>query len=183
MDPDPDSCPSLRHAEAPARGPLVTVDVLRQDARWPDDSRAQALMRRAGEEAFRAAAPAGRAGEIAIVLTNDAQVRELNRRWRGKDAATNVLSFPLRTPVHPAGACPSGGDIVLAYETVAREAEASGIALLDHAAHLIVHGTLHLLGHDHERDEEAEIMEALEGRVLEGMGIRNPYADEARAHS
>ena len=118
---------------------------------------------------------------VSALFTSDAEVHALNREWRGKDKPTNVLSFPMlqREELLDQGA--NGppvllGDIALAYETCAREAAEKGIALEDHAAHLIVHGLLHLAGHDHVHcDEEAEAMEALEIAALAKMGISNPY--------
>jgi len=120
--------------------------------------------------------------EISIKFTGDEEVHALNREWRGKDKPTNVLSFPMVEPelVGQLLAAPQGelllGDIVLARGVCAREAEEKGISVEDHAAHLVVHGTLHLLGYDHEQDEgEAEHMEAVERRALAGLGIADPY--------
>jgi probable rRNA maturation factor len=119
--------------------------------------------------------------EVSILLTDDARIQELNRDWRGKDKPTNVLSFPALTPgeVPPSDMPFLLGDIVLAYGTVAGEAEAEGKPIADHLRHLLVHGVLHLLGHDHEAEDEAERMEALEVRVLEGLGVPDPYLAEA----
>ena len=118
------------------------------------------------------------AGEVSVLFTTDAEVRVLNRDWRGKDAATNVLSFPAdEVPGLPPAAQPLG-DLALAWETVAREAEARGVPPLDHAAHLLVHGLLHLLGYDHRDGQEARAMEALEARALTAMGLHAPYDDE-----
>jgi probable rRNA maturation factor len=116
-----------------------------------------------------AAAEGGSAG-IAVLLSADADMRALNRQWRGKDAPTNVLSFPA-----PAGAGYLG-DIVLAFETVEREAAAQGKAIAAHTAHLLVHGFLHLQGYDHEEDEEAALMEGRERAILAALGYRDPYA-------
>ena len=116
--------------------------------------------------------------EVSVRLTKDAEVRALNAAWRGKDKATNVLSFPMSDAdaSAPEGAEIMLGDIALAYETCAKEAADRGISVPDHAAHLIVHGTLHLLGHDHEEGEdEAAAMEALERRALASLGIADPY--------
>lgn len=113
-------------------------------------------------------------GGVTVLLTDDASVRELNARFRGKDQPTNVLSFPSTT--NPEAHL---GDIALAYETSAREAAEQGTALAAHLSHLVVHGVLHLLGHDHEEDGPAEAMEALERRLLAGLGVADPYA----AHS
>ena len=110
--------------------------------------------------------------ELSLVLSDDAAMRTLNREWRGKDRPTNVLSFATGEATLP-------GDIVLAFETVAREATEQGKPLPDHLRHLVVHGVLHLLGHDHEAQEEAERMEALETSILAGLGIADPYAETA----
>ena len=112
---------------------------------------------------------------LTIVLSGDEEVRGLNRTWRGKDTPTNVLSFP-------AGAQPGAprqlGDVVLAFETVAREADAQGLAVSDHVSHLVVHGVLHLLGFDHASEDEAEKMESTERRLLASLGIADPYAEK-----
>lgn len=113
--------------------------------------------------------------EISVTFTSDAEVRALNAQWRGKDAATNVLSFPMATEEELASA-PMLGDVVLAHGVCAAEAAEKGVAIEIHAAHLVVHGTLHLLGYDHETDAEAEAMEAAERRALAAIGIADPYA-------
>ena len=107
------------------------------------------------------------------MLTDDAEMRALNRTWRGKDAATNVLSFPAREKVRGPGLL---GDVVLAYETTLKEARAQGIALDAHVSHLVVHGVLHLIGFDHLEDSDAERMEAIERTALASLGIADPYA-------
>jgi len=112
-------------------------------------------------------------GALVILLTDDAQVHDLNSRFRGKDAATNVLSFPA-----PPNARDLLGDICLAYGVCAREAETQGKTLADHLRHLTVHGVLHLFGYDHQIDSEAEAMESLERRILAGLGVADPYAGE-----
>ncbi|QSF54381.1 rRNA maturation RNase YbeY [Brevundimonas fontaquae] len=109
-------------------------------------------------------------GDIVVLLTDDAAVRELNGRFRDKDRPTNVLSFPA-----PENAFPHLGDIVLAYGVCATEAEAQGKTLADHLSHLVVHGVLHLLGRDHEDDAEAEEMEAEEREILAQIGVADPY--------
>jgi probable rRNA maturation factor len=106
--------------------------------------------------------------ELSLVLADNDFVQKLNKEWRGKDKPTNVLSFPQDEPSML-------GDIILAYETVEEEAQAQGKRFEDHTIHLIVHGLLHLLGHDHEEDHEAEIMESLEIEILAAMNIKNPY--------
>ena len=112
-------------------------------------------------------------GDIVVLLTDDAAVRELNGRFRDKDRPTNVLSFPA-----PENAFPHLGDIVLAYGVCATEAEAQGKPLADHLSHLVVHGVLHLLGRDHEDDAEAEEMEAEEREILAQIGVADPYIAE-----
>jgi len=109
-------------------------------------------------------------GSAALLLTGDAAVRDLNARFRGKDAPTNVLSFPSDEP-----APGFLGDIALGYETCAREAREKGVTLADHAAHLIAHGLLHLVGYDHIEDADAEEMERLETEILAGLGVSDPY--------
>ena len=113
--------------------------------------------------------------EVSVLFADDAFVRDLNARWRGQDKPTNVLSFPAAPEKVPGPR--ALGDIVLAYETVAREAREAGKKFDHHAAHLLVHGFLHLLGYDHETDEEAADMEARERRILETLDIPDPYAE------
>jgi len=145
----------------------------------------ETVCRRAVEAARMAGAVP--AGEISLVLADDTFIRTLNRDHRGKDRATDVLSFPLiadgaTTLGSPALGSPVLlGDVVVAYETAARDAETAGVTLADHLAHLIIHGVLHLAGHDHEEDREAELMEALERAALARLGIADPYAAAIRA--
>src|SRR5690606_26578419 len=121
----------------------------------------------------------GRQIEVSVVLANDDMVHALNRDYRDKDKPTNVLSFasldaddpiPDEGPVHI-------GDIILAYETIEREAREQGKYLKDHFTHLVVHGTLHLLGYDHIEEDEATMMETTEIRILEKLDIQNPYTE------
>jgi probable rRNA maturation factor len=114
---------------------------------------------------------------VSVVLADDALVRRLNRQWRRIDAATNVLSFPSLDQELPPKAPFLLGDVVLAYETVSREAQEQGKDLADHLRHLVVHGILHLLGYDHEDPGQAEQMEALETQVLARLGVGDPYAE------
>jgi probable rRNA maturation factor len=154
------------------------IDVVVEDERWeaalPD---LDAAVRRAVEAAL-AVLPPGGPVEISIVLADDDAVQDLNRRWRGKDKPTNVLSFPAGHP-HGGDLRPLG-DVVLAYDTLLRESEAQAKPLGHHLAHLLVHGTLHLLGQDHETGEaEAEAMEALEVVALQRLGVPDPYGEPA----
>lgn len=121
---------------------------------------------------------------VTVALADDARLQVLNRDFRGKDKPTNVLSFPAYdSPLDAAGEDPaigvegvqSFGDIIIAYETVVEEARAQGKPPIDHLLHLVVHGCVHLCGHDHEAEEEAEIMEAIEIKVLKQLSIANPY--------
>ena len=114
---------------------------------------------------------------MVILLTDDATVRDLNARFRAKDTPTNVLSFP--APPNPDNHL---GDIALAYETCAAEALAQHKPLAHHLQHLVAHGVLHLIGYDHQTDAEADAMEALERRILGGLGVPDPYA-ERDAHT
>ncbi|MBI3453580.1 MAG: rRNA maturation RNase YbeY [Rhodospirillales bacterium] len=146
--------------------------------------RVEAVARRAALAAVRAgAAGPAAAGEIAVVLADDAAVRALNLDYRGQDKPTNVLSFPVhdedRSP--PAGAPTLLGDVIIAFGVAAHEAARDGKTLPDHLAHLVVHGVLHLFGHDHQDDAEATRMEALETRILAGLGVADPYRIAAPA--
>jgi len=157
----------------------LDIDV---DEDWPEEVDWPAL-------AARAAAAVGRiAPELAhprlaasLLLTGDGEVRALNARWRGKDSPTNVLSFPMLTrgelrDLPAAGPPVLMGDIALAYETCAAEAAAASKSLAAHTAHLLIHGLLHLAGHDHDTEHAAEAMESLEIAALSAIGLDNPYS-------
>jgi probable rRNA maturation factor len=154
----------------------LRIDVLIDSDRWKSADNIRTLVRRAVAEAASAQSTSER--ELAIVLTDDSAIRQLNRLWRGVDAPTNVLSFPAATkqdadePAHL-------GDIVLAYETIAREAGDESKPLAHHVAHLVVHGYLHLLGFDHERNADAEEMEQTERKILRRLAIPDPYRHNA----
>jgi len=116
-------------------------------------------------------------GSVTLLLTDDQAVRELNLRFRQRDSATNVLSFP--APQNPERHL---GDVALAYGVCAREAAEQGKPLAHHLQHLVAHGVLHLVGYDHETDDEAEQMEGLERVILAGLGVPDPYAAEQGDH-
>lgn len=163
-------------SRTPAASPGVTLDVeiVRHGDAWPGEV-TDATLRQAARAALAAARslPQG-TYQVTLVLTDDGEMRTLNRTWRGKDAATNVLSFP----AGDLGAQGFLGDVVLAYETTSKEAREQTIALRDHVSHLVVHGVLHLLGFDHIEDDAAEWMEAVERTALATLGIGDPYAEE-----
>lgn len=156
------------------------------EAPWPAAEAVAELAERAAQAAI------GVAPELAnprlsasLLFTSDAEVHELNRDWREKDKPTNVLSFPMLERAELLALASEGppvllGDIALAHETCAREASEKGVSLEHHAAHLLVHGLLHLAGHDHETSpEDASAMEALETKALASMGIADPYEGSA----
>lgn len=169
----PERSPS--HRFPPARlEVLVTVDA---DA-WAERIHSIDTVATAAARAAVAAAAASAPGpaEVGIVFSDDATVQRLNGTYRGRDAPTNVLAFPAEDDAEGPGDVPRLlGDVVLAYETCAREASAAGIPLEDHLRHLVVHGVLHLLGFDHEEDAAAERMERLETAILHDLGVPDPY--------
>ena len=151
----------------------LAVDVVVDSALWKAQRGVDPMLRRAVVAAASAVSTID--GELAIVLTDDAAIRALNRDWRGQDEPTNVLSFPAKAPRATRSARRMLGDIVIAYETAAREAEAEDKPLVHHVAHLAVHGFLHLVGYDHAAKEEADAMEGLEVAILARLDIPNPY--------
>jgi probable rRNA maturation factor len=165
----------------------IRLEVIVRSALWKKRRTAQSVVKKAVLAAAKAASTAP--AELAIVLSNDSTIRALNRDWRGKNAPTNVLSFPAAPDlsVRKAGSgkspapSPYIGDIVIAYQTTAREAVAEGKPFDHHLAHLAVHGFLHLLGYDHENDRDAEKMESLERRILGRLAIPDPYAPNSCA--
>jgi len=161
--------------------PPLKIDVRVDSKRWNKARSIKSVLRRAVADAASALSTTG--AELAIVLADDSTIRLLNRDWRGVDAATNVLAFPAKPfPTEEAGGAPPLiGDIVLGYETVAREARDEGKPFAHHVAHLAVHGFLHLVGYDHERDEDAEKMERAERRILRRLAIPDPYRRRAKS--
>lgn len=160
-------------------GASLVLELVLEDERWGDEA---VLQRRLDEIAPKIAAhPAARIIDrmiATVVLADDAVVRDLNARFRHQDKATNVLSFPAGETVGGDADEPVLlGDVILAYETVEREAETDGVTRDHHLAHLVVHGVLHLVGHDHIDEGEATVMEAVETTILATLGIGDPYAE------
>jgi len=141
------------------------IDISVQSEGWPD---CETLVSQA-VSAITVLLEAPREGELSFVLMDDAKIRVLNRDYRGKDKPTNVLSFPVPPPA------PLLGDIVLARETLLREAAEKSVSFEHHLTHLVMHGWLHLQGFDHQTESEAQEMEALEIAALSSLGIDNPY--------
>ena len=150
---------------------------------WQDAPDAEAVIQRAIATAAAAADADVGDAELAIMLTDDSGIRTLNSNWRGIDKPTNVLSFPALQPEGPQkpGDAPRMlGDIAIAYQTMRREADDEGKPFDHHLSHLAVHGFLHLIGYDHETDDDAEAMERLETEILAQLGIPDPYAYQER---
>jgi probable rRNA maturation factor len=167
-----------RHAGRTARA-RPTIDIVVESPLWRRRREAKQLVRRAIIEA--ASAVATSACELAVVLTDDSTIQSLNRHWRDRDGATNVLSFPAATANGARGNDRLLGDIVIAYETTQREARAGRKPFAHHLAHLAVHGFLHLAGYDHEADEEADAMERLETAILARLDVPDPYVARGNA--
>ena len=155
----------------------VAIDILVEAGDWPDESTLGVLAERAVASVVAELDEGGEgSSELSLVFSDDSGIARLNAEWRGKDRPTNVLSFPA-FPVAPGAPLPPLlGDIVLAAETISREAKLDGKPLEHHIAHLIIHGFLHLVGHDHEAEAEAEAMESIERRALARLAIPDPYA-------
>ncbi|GAB5501887.1 rRNA maturation RNase YbeY [Pyruvatibacter sp.] len=173
--PDPASKPD------PDRASLLQIDILRENGDWDTLDDVEKLIRTAVRAALQPSAgnAVDQVIEVSILLENDAALQALNKQWRNKDKPTNVLSFPapplpdamlaMQTERHL-------GDIALSFDTLAAEARTENKALSDHLQHLVVHGMLHLQGHDHQTPDEADEMEDLERRILADLGIGDPYA-------
>jgi probable rRNA maturation factor len=151
------------------------IDIVIDSPLWRNEPDAAAVIRRTIGAAAEMTDEISQPSELAVMLCDDAAMRELNTRWRRRPEPTNVLSFPA------AGRTEALGDIAIAYETTAREAEAEDKAFADHLAHLAVHGFLHLLGYDHQSDTEAAAMERLEAAILARLGVADPYAKDGTA--
>lgn len=154
---------------------MADIDVIIEGGNWPSES--EQLVQRAASAALDACGePEAR---LCVLLTDDGAVQKLNAQFRAKDKPTNVLSFP--APEIPGDPAPQLGDLALAGETCAREAQEEGKTFADHLTHLVIHGVLHLCGYDHETTEEAEEMEDFEREILSTLGIADPYADSELA--
>ncbi|EGP08980.1 metal-dependent hydrolase [Bradyrhizobiaceae bacterium SG-6C] len=166
---------AMTPANLPATEVLVTADC------WAGESSAETIVHRAIEAAAAMVDADTADAEVAVMLTDDAGIRTLNNNWRGIDKPTNVLSFPAlqpeRTPADD-DAPRMLGDIAIAYETTRKEADSEHKPFEHHLSHLAVHGFLHLIGYDHETDDDAEIMEGLERDILAQLGIPDPYAHD-----
>jgi probable rRNA maturation factor len=168
---------------APFALPLTEVLVVADG--WRAEPDAEAVIHRAiaaaAETVHAESVEAGFGeAELAVMLTDDAGIRTLNSNWRGIDKPTNVLSFPALQPTGPGGPDEAPrmlGDIAIAYETTRKEADDEQKPFDHHLSHLAVHGFLHLMGYDHETDDDAEAMEGLEQEILAQLGIPDPYAD------
>ncbi len=156
---------------------MIDIDILVETDGWADESVLRDLAANAIAVAWQTLDGGEQpASELSLVFTDDATIRELNNDWRDKDKPTNVLSFPAFTLKPGQKPGPMLGDIVIARETVAREAVDEGKAFDHHLTHLVVHGFLHLLGYDHLTETQAEEMEELERKILERLAIPDPYA-------
>lgn len=163
----------MTSADIPATEVLVTADC------WNSESDAETTIHRAIEAAAAMVDADTADAELAIMLTDDAGIRTLNKNWRGIDKPTNVLSFPAQQSERADDDTPRMlGDIAIAYETTRSEADAEHKPFEHHLSHLAVHGFLHLIGYDHENDNDAEIMEGLERDILAQLGIPDPYAHD-----
>ncbi len=162
------------------KGRQVEVDVALQAPLWENLANIEKVVRESAvntlQNAILPKAAIGRELEVSLVLANDDLIQILNSEYRQKDKPTNVLTFATLDSEEPAtdGAL-NLGDVILSYETIVREAQEQGKFITDHVRHLVVHGVLHLLGYDHEEEDEATDMETLEIRILETMGVQNPY--------
>ena len=163
-----------------AQSALPITEVLVVAGGWQDQPDAEAAIHRAIAAAAEIADADVGDAELAVMLTDDSGIRTLNSNWRGIDKPTNVLSFPALQPTGAGGPDDAPrmlGDIAIAYETTRREADEEKKPFDHHLSHLAVHGFLHLIGYDHEKDDEAEAMEALETEILAQLGIPDPYTD------
>ncbi len=153
----------------------IEIDIAMEAGDGPAEEELRCHAERAVAAVFAELAIAEPTSELSLLFTADASIRVLNRDWRGKDKATNVLSFPAFEVAPGDPLPPMLGDVILAFETVSTEAALEAKPFVHHLTHLIVHGLLHLLGYDHENDAEADEMEGLERKVLARLAIPDPY--------
>ncbi len=173
------------------------VEVLVEDDGWTQVAEdCKALCQKAAEMALTEAGHADAPAEISVLMTSDAEISKLNRAFRGKDAPTNVLSWPAlelvpaaagEAPPAPRPPAPGAsiflGDVAMALETVLAEAQAQDKRPADHATHLVLHAVLHLLGYDHERDADARLMEGIETAAMLRAGLPDPYMERTAAET
>jgi probable rRNA maturation factor len=162
---------------------LPVTEVLVVAECWQAEPEAEAVIQRAIAAAAQMTDAGDGEAELAVMLTDDTGIRTLNLNWRSIDKPTNVLSFPALPPTGAGGPDDAPrmlGDIAIAYETTRREADDEQKPFDHHLSHLAVHGFLHLMGYDHEKDDDAETMETLEQEILAQLGIPDPYADRER---
>ena len=172
-----------RNSEPMSLTTLPITEVLVVADCWQAEPDAEAIVQRAIAAAAEIVDADVGDAELAVMLTDDAGIQTLNLNWRGTDKPTNVLSFPALQPtgaVGPDDAPRMLGDIAIAYQTTRREADDEAKPFDHHLSHLAIHGFLHLIGYDHEKDGEAEAMETLEAQILAQLGIPDPYADRER---
>jgi probable rRNA maturation factor len=173
-----------RNSGAMAQSALPITEVLVVADAWQNEPDAETAIQRAIAVAAEMVDADTGGAELAVMLTDDTGIRTLNNNWRGIDKPTNVLSFPALQPTGEARSDDDAprmlGDIAIAYETTRREADDEQKQFDHHLAHLAVHGFLHLIGYDHEKDQDADTMETLETEILMQLGIPDPYADRDR---
>ncbi len=172
-----------RNSGAMAQFALPMTEVLVVADGWQSEPDAEAVIHRAIAAAAEVVDADVGDAELAVMLTDDAGIRTLNSNWRGIDKPTNVLSFPALPPAGPGGPDDAPrmlGDIAIAFETTRKEADDEQKPFDHHLSHLAVHGFLHLIGYDHEKDDDAGTMESLEAEILAQLGIPDPYADRER---
>ncbi|MBB5073386.1 putative rRNA maturation factor [Bartonella callosciuri] len=156
---------------------MIIIDIIVENAGWNDEKMLYNITEKALTTTMHHISLENIVSEISLLFTDDKHMAQINAQWRGKNKPTNVLSFPA-FPINagdPPG--PMLGDIIIARETVVLEAKKEGKIFQDHLTHMIVHGTLHLLGYNHETDEEAHHMEKLEREILQKLFIKDPYAE------
>ncbi|NKW09267.1 rRNA maturation RNase YbeY [Ochrobactrum tritici] len=153
----------------------IHIDIMVEAGNWPDETALEGLVRKSVEAAWANLGLKSATSELSVVFTDDASIQTLNAEWRGKDKPTNVLSFPAFPVKAGAQPGPMLGDIIIARETVEREAREEDKPLENHLAHLVVHGFAPL-GYDHETDAEADVMEGREREILHALAIPDPYA-------